>query len=329
MTRWKIPACRGNQVTYSLIRTDSNKSDLDGPTSADVDPRIPPMLNPAAARRRAQVATAGVFCFVTQHAATNARETMVRRTPQGSPALENAACRRQRSPDAGVPVANKDVIMADSTGALPRYLLRIERGRTRFPERPLGDGRFLIGAGSNCQLQLGGETPILHSIIIPDGDHLWIDAVAPHPPLMLNGQRVRESEVYAGDVIEIGEFIFSIGAAPAEQADAPAATQTLSAASLVAALEQEMSQLDQLSGESLTPAVALIDAARRASTEAQPDLLAELQSRAEELDRREEELRRHASELEQRQLLLQQQLERACEKLGQPDAKHPEFRRIA
>src|SRR5688500_1252666 len=49
--------------------------------------------------------------------------------------------------------------------------LEVRRGRTRAPRRAVRRQRFLIGAGSNCQLQLGGsDIPILHSILLVDED---------------------------------------------------------------------------------------------------------------------------------------------------------------
>ncbi len=91
-----------------------------------------------------------------------------------------------------------------------KFLLVIERGRSRFPQRPIDGERFLIGGGSNCHLQLGGQIPLLHSIILNDAGRLWIDAVVSEPPLVVNGQQVREVELNPGDVIEIDSFIFSV-----------------------------------------------------------------------------------------------------------------------
>lgn len=90
------------------------------------------------------------------------------------------------------------------------YMLVIERGRSRFPHRPIWGERFLIGAGSNCQLQLGGDVPILHSIILQQADGLWIDSVVLEPALLINGKRVREGELHRGDLIEIGTFQFLV-----------------------------------------------------------------------------------------------------------------------
>jgi len=52
--------------------------------------------------------------------------------------------------------------------------------------------------------------PLLHSIILNESGHLWIDAVVSDPPLLVNGQTVREGELHRGDIIEIGSFLFSV-----------------------------------------------------------------------------------------------------------------------
>jgi hypothetical protein len=145
------------------------------------------------------------------------------------------------------------------------FLLSIERGRTRFPQRPILADRFLIGAGSNCHLQLGGDIPFLHSIIIPEGDHLWIDAVVAEPPLLVNGQAVREAELRRGDVLEIGSFVFSIGYS-ASVAAAPNRPdpQSMTAVQLLDAIGSEMQRLTQFASDREQAAKTLIDAAIRA-----------------------------------------------------------------
>ncbi len=100
--------------------------------------------------------------------------------------------------------------METASSASSSFVLVIERGRSQYPRRPIEGNRFLIGSGSNCHLQLGGQIPILHSIIIPQGNSLWIDAFVADPPLKVNGQTIRESELHRGDLIEIGSFVFSV-----------------------------------------------------------------------------------------------------------------------
>lgn len=219
------------------------------------------------------------------------------------------------------------------------YVLLIERGQTRFPQRPITSDRFLIGAGSNCQLQLGGEMPLLHSIIVPEGDHLWIDAVVPQPPLILNGQTVREAELRRGDVLEIGPFVFSIGTSesPREPVQMPAVTQRpQTVQDVIDAIGQELAQLQALVQAREGGAAALLQAARQAGTREQttsgqeqaaspvPDtlmaLLQELRDRALTLDQRETSLDEYARQLALTQAQLREQLEQVCEQIQQDPA---------
>src|SRR5690349_7584916 len=44
------------------------------------------------------------------------------------------------------------------------FFIEIHRGRTEFPSRPIGLQQFLIGAGVECDLRLGGtQMPAVHS----------------------------------------------------------------------------------------------------------------------------------------------------------------------
>jgi hypothetical protein len=83
-------------------------------------------------------------------------------------------------------------------------------GRTRFPRRPIVDGRMLIGAGSNCHLQLGGGIPMAHSVIAVKDGSATIEALAAEPWLLVNGSRVRSGMLANGDRIQIGPFLMSI-----------------------------------------------------------------------------------------------------------------------
>lgn len=100
---------------------------------------------------------------------------------------------------------------ASQKSSEPVAWIEIERGRTRFPRRPFRGERLLIGAGSNCDLQLGGAgIPILHSLIYRDGANLRIEAVVDVPPLLVAGRQVREAIVTDGDRIELGRFAFRV-----------------------------------------------------------------------------------------------------------------------
>lgn len=90
---------------------------------------------------------------------------------------------------------------------LPVAWIEIERGRTRHPLRPLAGNRLLIGAGSHCDIQLGGAAiPILHSLIHVEGTELFIEALVASPPLVVGGRLTREGRLQDGDLIEIGTF---------------------------------------------------------------------------------------------------------------------------
>ncbi len=215
--------------------------------------------------------------------------------------------------------------MSDS---LTSFVLLVERGQTRFPERPVDRDRYLIGAGSNCQLQLGGEMPILHSIIVPEGDHLWIDAVVPNPPLIVNGNAVRESELHVGDVLEIGEFVFSVAIGRVSQARAlPQPSSALSANELVDALEAELKAAEEIDSARAAGAAALLAAAE--SVTALPSsptdgLNRMLQERSRDLDRREAALQAVAEKLERAQQDLQRQIALLAEQLGrEPSTVNP------
>lgn len=211
------------------------------------------------------------------------------------------------------------------------FLLIIERGVSKFPTRPISYGRFLIGAGSNCHLQLGGDMPLLHSIILPEQDHLWIDAVSSVPALMVNGQSLRDGELHRGDVIEIGEFVFCVDyRQPAMQSSAHAVSVPIpatppsgterNAKELLDLLEQDLAELNQFADSRHQAAAALQQAAtnmrefpqvpwqadQRASV---LQMLAQLHDRAKALDQREAALEEHARRLAQSQADLQRQLE--------------------
>lgn len=88
--------------------------------------------------------------------------------------------------------------------------LAIERGGTRFPWRPIVSRRFLIGSGTNCHLQLGGDIPLLHSLLTRVADGWSIEAIAAEPPLMVNGVVCRHCRLHPEDRVEVGPFRFRL-----------------------------------------------------------------------------------------------------------------------
>jgi len=214
------------------------------------------------------------------------------------------------------------------------FLLIIERGISRHPARPISGERFLIGAGSNCHLQLGGDIPLLHSIILPEEDHLWIDAVSPFPQLIVNGQPLREGELRRGDLLEIGEFVFQVEyRQPLLQAalqtvatpEIPAGERT--AAELLELLEADLADLEnferaqQQAGAALQQTAALYLNTPRAEWGGDVragllELLAQLHERARTLNQREATLTDHAKRLAQSQMELHEHLKQLCSQSG-------------
>lgn len=159
--------------------------------------------------------------------------------------------------------------------------LEIRRGRTRAPRREIRGRRFLIGAGSNCQLQLGGgEMPILHSILLIEEDGAHIDAVVPSPQLLVNGRPQRSVDLRDGDVFSIGRFEFQVHvpqptgalqAAPQPAVAVPesvADVSSLSASQLVALIEAEQQQVAELEQSRQNGALALLEAVQRVAATA-------------------------------------------------------------
>jgi predicted component of type VI protein secretion system len=153
--------------------------------------------------------------------------------------------------------------------------LEVRRGLTRAPRREILGRRFLIGAGSNCQLQLGGgDVPILHSILLVEEDGAHIDAVVATPQLLVNGRPQRSADLRDGDVFTIGKFEFQVhvplptGAlqSAAGQEPPPAAAADpgqLSATELVALIEGEEELVSQFETARRNGAAALLDAVRQ------------------------------------------------------------------
>ena len=173
--------------------------------------------------------------------------------------------------------------------------LEVKRGRTRAPRRDIRGRRFLIGGGSNCQLQLGGhDVPILHSILLVEEDGAHIDSVVSAPQLLVNGRPERSADLRDGDVFSIGKFEFQvhvpqpIGALQASENSQPPVPQSaeelgrLSMAQLVALLEAEQEQVAGYESGRKSGAEALLDTVRRIadSKAAQPVGAAEQEDRA-------------------------------------------------
>lgn len=154
---------------------------------------------------------------------------------------------------------------------IKKPVIRIARGKTQFPLRAIDHERFLVGAGSSCQLQLSAaDIPMIHSVISPTSQGHRIESLSPCPELFVNGAVTREALLQPGDEFSIGGYRFEylIGEYEHEfrttdgqrdQASKPGVTgsiypnqiepedlEELSAADLVARLEQELELLDEL-----------------------------------------------------------------------------------
>ncbi len=236
--------------------------------------------------------------------------------------------------------------MSSSDSQQRQFSLRIERGRTRFPERPIDEERFLIGAGSNCHLQLGGEMPILHSVVVATSSGLWIDSVVKTPQLLVNRQPVRECELLSGDILEIGDFTFVVeeksvmtDSIPIDDSDNDHVDlRDLSAEDLVDLLDEEMTTLEEYEAARTSGAKALLDTA----SEIQPQvkvpeseidlqsLAAQLAKQASELDIRESILAEKADHLQKAQERLEKQIELLTSRVkSEQDDSDESFRKTA
>lgn len=166
--------------------------------------------------------------------------------------------------------------------------LEVRRGLTRSRRRPVRSQRFLIGAGSNCQLQLGGEEiPILHSILLVNEEGAHIDALVNAPELLVNGVPQRAADLQHGDVFSIGRFEFAVNVPDGTIVSQTAVEELpltdlgnleeMSAAELVERIEQEQACVDRFENARAEGARALLQSiarrAREMSGRQQPDAI--------------------------------------------------------
>ncbi len=227
-----------------------------------------------------------------------------------------------------------------SSPQTPMVWLEVGRGRTRYPRRPVLGDRLLIGAGSNCQLQLGGDAiPFLHSILTIAAGEVSIEAFVPTPDLLVNGQNVQFAVLHDGDEIVIADFSFLVhidaeqlrqqveqtGEMPWAEESEQDEISNLSAAELVARIEREQAQLDALEENQRNGIAALLDAvllhgeaeqaqqmqsSEAAILEELNALSRELESRLQQIRQREEQQSQQAESLMQAQTRLADQLQR-------------------
>lgn len=179
--------------------------------------------------------------------------------------------------------------------------LEIVRGKTSFPCRPILKDRFLVGAGSQCDLQLGGASmPMLHCLILATETEVSIEAFVPVPPLRIDGVATRSAELQGGELISIGgvdlrfhsrraaalptrattlrERFDAAHLTPPESTDEAAAVPSeMMMPQLLDALEAEIQRVTGAEERQELGAMALLEAVRRAgdegtSTTTSPDL---------------------------------------------------------
>ncbi|MCA9075129.1 MAG: hypothetical protein KDA93_08855 [Planctomycetaceae bacterium] len=154
--------------------------------------------------------------------------------------------------------------------------LEVRLGRTRFPHRPLFSSRILIGSGTNCHLQLGGDVPMLHSLLTFENGCWTLDVIAPEPTLCVNGETCRHRNLCIGDQIQLAEFEFvlcrSENGCPRDESGRPhwrsvssvaheGQVAELSAAELLQRMEAEMSLVESFEEGRRRGAKALLEAA--------------------------------------------------------------------
>lgn len=89
-------------------------------------------------------------------------------------------------------------------------MLRILRGKSQYPLRAIDQSQFLIGAGSNCQIQLSaGEIPMIFAVLrLDDEGCCLVEAMHSEPAMIVNGTRQRSVSLRHGDRVAIGSYEF-------------------------------------------------------------------------------------------------------------------------
>jgi hypothetical protein len=90
---------------------------------------------------------------------------------------------------------------------VPKVSLEITRGRVRERKRPITGKVFLIGAASDCDLVLGDLSfPEAYAYIFVSGTDVTIRRLGAGPALAVCGEEVETSELFHGDLVELGPF---------------------------------------------------------------------------------------------------------------------------
>lgn len=117
-----------------------------------------------------------------------------------------------------------------SLDAVCTHWLEVRDGETADRLRPLLADRVLIGSGSQCHIQIASdEVAMVHAVLRRhrEGDRtvLEIEALAPHPAVLINGEAVHERRLEEGDLIGLAGVNLALLGDLAEAAVAEAVPQ--------------------------------------------------------------------------------------------------------
>ncbi len=174
--------------------------------------------------------------------------------------------------------------------------LRIISGKSEHKLRPIVVDRFLIGAGSTCQLQLGAPNiPMVHSVIIKQPEGFRIHSLVSGPELRVNGHIIRSGALADGDVIEIAPYRFGFQqqnspspiTLPFESESEAPATELLQEDMISDDEHEEEVDLEMLSASELVDLIEqemqFVDEAEDHRREAAKNLFQEITSRADRM----------------------------------------------
>jgi hypothetical protein len=89
----------------------------------------------------------------------------------------------------------------------PRVSLEITRGLVRERMRQIPGKVFLIGAASDCDLVLGDlQFPEAYAYVFVSGTEVSIRRLGTGPMLVVCGEPVESSDLFHGDLVEMGPF---------------------------------------------------------------------------------------------------------------------------
>ncbi|MBL4884765.1 MAG: hypothetical protein JKY95_09560 [Planctomycetaceae bacterium] len=93
--------------------------------------------------------------------------------------------------------------------SIQKPLLKVTRGKTKNPFRPIDSDRFLIGAGNCCQLQLSAEEiPMVYAIVHQVQGGCQIEALYSEPVMLVNGVEKQFAILQPGDSLSFGAYEF-------------------------------------------------------------------------------------------------------------------------